>query len=123
MTAVHDTVEDSVGQRGIVEVGVPMFNRQLTGDQRCFAGGTVVEHFQQIGAFGLADRRQAPIVEDQEVDAGELLQAPAEAAIAVGDAQFFEQPAEAGVGRQSLDDMRLGPAHRRARSCRGRWRR
>jgi hypothetical protein len=42
------------------------------------------------GRFRLADRREAPIVEDQEVGAGELLQASAEAAVTVGDAQFFE---------------------------------
>jgi len=63
MTAMHDAVEDGVGQCRIVEVGVPMFNRQLAGDQRRFAGGTVVEDFQQIGAFGLGDGREAPIVE------------------------------------------------------------
>ena len=74
-----------------------MLDRQLTGDQRCFAGGAIVEQFEQVGTFGLADRCEAPIIEDQEVGAGELLQAATEAAVAVGNAQFFEQPAETGV--------------------------
>ena len=77
MTAVHDTVEDGVGQGWIVEVGVPMFDRQLTGDQRRFAGNAIVEQFEQVVAFGLADRSEAPIIEDQEVGPGELLQAAA----------------------------------------------
>jgi hypothetical protein len=97
MTAMHDAIEDGVGQSRIVEIGVPMFDRQLTGDQRRLAGDAIVEQFQQVVAFGLADRSEAPIIEDQEVSPGELLQAAAEAAVAVGDAQFFEQAAEASV--------------------------
>src|SRR5271165_649013 len=97
MTAVHDAVKDGVGQGWIVEIGVPMFNGQLTGDQGGFAGGAIVEEFEQVVAFGLADRREPPIVEDQEVGPGELLQTATEAAVAVGDAQLFEQPTEAGV--------------------------
>src|SRR5271165_4295659 len=97
MAGVHDAVEDGVGQGWIVEIGVPMFNGQLTGDQGGFAGGAIVEQFEQVGAFGLADWCEAPIVEDQQIGAGELLQAAAEAAIAVGNAQFFEQAAEASV--------------------------
>ena len=97
MTAVHDAVEDGVGEGRIVEVGVPMFDRQLTGDQSGFAGSAIVEQFEQVIAFGLADRCEPPIVEDQEIGAGELLQAATEAAVAVGDTQFFEQAAEASV--------------------------
>src|ERR1019366_1988234 len=97
MAAVHDAIEDSVGQGRIVEIGVPMFDRQLTGDQRRFAGGAIVEQFEQIIAFGLTDRCQTPIVEDQQIGAGELLQAATEATVAVGNAQFFEQAAEASV--------------------------
>src|SRR6202163_581566 len=97
MTAVHDAIEDGVGQRGIVEEGIPMFDRQLTGDQRRFAGGAIVKQFEQISTVGLADRCEAPIVEDEQIDSGELLQAAAEATVAVGNAQFFEQAAEASV--------------------------
>src|ERR1700682_306135 len=97
MAAVDDAIEDSVGQRRIVEVCVPVVDRQLTGDQRRFAGDAIVEQFEQVVAFGLADRRETPIVEDQQIGPGELLQAAAEAAVAVGGAQFFEQAAGAGV--------------------------
>ena len=93
---MHDAVEDGVGEGRIVEVGVPMFDRQLTGDQSGFAGSAIVEQFEQVVAFGLADRCEPPIVEDQEIGAGELL-AAAEAAVTVGDTQFFEQAAEASV--------------------------
>src|SRR5271165_165917 len=97
MTAMHDAIENGVGQGRIVEVGVPMLDRQLTGDQGGFAGSAIVEQFEQVITFGLADRCEAPIVEDQEIGAGELLQAATETAVAVGDAQFFEQAAEASV--------------------------
>src|SRR6266545_4063948 len=97
MTAMHDAIEDGVGQGRIVEVGVPMFNRQLTGDQGGLAGAAIVEQFEQVVAFGLTDRGEPPIVEDQQIGAGELLQPPTETAVAVGDAQFFEQAAETRV--------------------------
>ena len=49
---MHDTIEDGVGQGRIVEIGIPVLDRQLARDQGCFAGGAVVEQFEQVVAFG-----------------------------------------------------------------------
>src|SRR5579871_216884 len=94
---MYDPIEDGVGEGWIVEVGVPVIHRQLAGDERSLAADAVVEDFEQVGALGLADGREGEVIEDEQIGASELLQAPAEAAVAVGDAQFFEQTAEAGV--------------------------
>ena len=43
MTALHDAVENGVGDGRIADPGVPVFNRQLAGDDRRLVGGTVVD--------------------------------------------------------------------------------
>ena len=91
MAAVHDAIENRVGEGRSARYSCQCCDRQLTGDDGRLAGGAIVEHFEQIAAFGLADGSHGPVVEDQDVDLGELREASAEAAVAVGDAQFFEQ--------------------------------
>ena len=34
MRAVHDAVQDGIGQRGLIQPGVPRRHRQLAGDER-----------------------------------------------------------------------------------------
>jgi hypothetical protein len=48
-----------------------VLDRQLTGDQGCFAGDAIVEQFEQIGAFGLANGSQREVVEDDEIGLGQ----------------------------------------------------
>ena len=67
VTAVHDAVKDGVCHRRVVEVGIPMFDRYLTGDPDGFVGGAIVEQFEHVAPFGLADGREVLIVEDQKV--------------------------------------------------------
>jgi len=83
---MDDAIEDRVGERGVAEILMPVLDRQLAGDDGRLAAAAVVEHFEQVAALGLADGRHSPIVEDQDVELGELREALAEAAVAVGDA-------------------------------------
>ena len=88
MGAVDEAVEDGVGDGGIVEPGMPVVDGQLAGDDGGFAGA-VVDDFQEVVARGLVERGHGPVVEDEHVDACELRQGAAEAAVGVGDAQHF----------------------------------
>lgn len=91
MGAVQDAVEDSVGQRGFADVFVPVFDRQLAGDDRGSGVGAVVYHFQQIVPFALHQRRQAPVVKDEQIGLGERCQPLAEAPIGMRHLEFIEQ--------------------------------
>ena len=51
----------------------------------------IIKHLQQIIALGLIERRQPPIVEDQQIRLGQRGQALAEAPVAMGDPQFLEE--------------------------------
>ena len=48
MGPVHDAVQDGIGQRGLIQPGVPGRHRQLTGDERGSATHPVVQQLQQI---------------------------------------------------------------------------
>ncbi len=59
MGAVDETVEDGIGDGGIVEPGVPVLDRQLAGDDGGLAGGAVVDDVEQVVAGGVIERVMA----------------------------------------------------------------
>ena len=107
--AVHEPVEDGVGEGRIAEVVVPMLNRKLAGDERGAGADTIVEQFEQVGALACAHRGDGEVVDQDEVDFGDGGEALAEAAVGVADAEFVEQPGRAQVkGGQTLPTGLLG---------------
>src|SRR5271163_5017801 len=52
---------------------------------------TVFEDFEEISLLGLSERRQAPVVQDQELDARETFEQASIAAVAAGERQRLEQ--------------------------------
>ena len=97
--AVHEPVEDGVGEGRIAEVVVPMLNRKLAGDERGAGADTIVEQFEQVGALARAHRGDGEVVDQDEVDFSDGGEALAEAAVGVADAEFVEQPRRAQVKR------------------------
>ena len=47
----------------------PLLDRNLAGDDRRNTLMTVFEDFEEISLLGLGERRQAPVVQDQMLDA------------------------------------------------------
>ena len=80
------------GQGGIVELAVPVGDRQLTGDDRQAAAEAVVEDFEEVACPRGVDRRQTPVVEDEQLDAGEVAVELRDGALSMGDPQIGEQP-------------------------------
>jgi hypothetical protein len=66
---VQDAIADGVGQGGLAEVVVPLGGWQLARD-RGAAAVAVFENLEQIPALLILD--EAPVVEDEDVKAGEL---------------------------------------------------
>jgi len=48
MIALNDAVQDGVGDGGVTDPCMPVFTRQLAGDDRRFAASPVVNDLQQI---------------------------------------------------------------------------
>lgn len=52
---MHEPVENRIGERGVLEPGVPVLKGQLAGNDRGSRADTIVEHFEQIVARALVN--------------------------------------------------------------------
>jgi len=94
---VEEAVADGVGQRGLAEVIVPLGGRQLARDDRGAAAVAIFEDLEQIPALLILDRRQAPVVEDEDVEAGELREQADVGAVGPGQGEVMEEAGGAPV--------------------------
>ena len=93
----QEPIEDGVGDRGVADPAVPVIDGKLVGDDRGALAGPVVDDLEQIGAGRGVDAAGAPVVEDQDVGAGEFGQPLAKRAARVQDAQLLGQTRHAQV--------------------------
>lgn len=75
---------------------MPAIHWQLAGDERRTRAATLFDHFQQVVAAVGIQGCHVEVVEDQEIDLGELREAFAETAVAVRDRQVFQQQRQPG---------------------------
>ena len=75
---VDEAVEDGVGDGGIADDLVPVLDGHLAGDDGRAAPVPVVDDLQQVAALLGGQGREAPIVEDQQLDARQALEQPGE---------------------------------------------
>lgn len=68
MRAMHDAIENRIGERGIAEVFVPAVDGQLAGDDGRSVAVSVVEDLEEVLALRVLEPDDAPIVEDEDVD-------------------------------------------------------
>ena len=61
--AVHEAIEDRVGERGIADVVVPVLDWKLTGHDGGSGPDPIIEHLEQIGALARADRGDGKVVD------------------------------------------------------------
>ena len=107
--AVHDAVQDGVGQRGLVQPGVPGRHRQLAGDERRASTHPVVQQLQQVVALVRGNRGDAEVIQDEQVKPRQLRQAFAKAAVTVGHMQLLQQARRAGVEHREAQARGLLP--------------
>ena len=65
MRRMQHPIQNGVGERRIIQIGMPMLRRQLTGNQGRTGGDAIIEHFQQIVALDLIERCQPPVIKNQ----------------------------------------------------------
>src|SRR5258708_27632967 len=88
MGVVDDPVKDGVGEGGLADQVVPAVDRDLAGDQRGAAAVAFFDDFQHVVALLGPKRLEAPIVEDQELDAAERAHQTRGAAVAAGEREI-----------------------------------
>ena len=79
---VDEAVEDGVGDGRIADDLVPVIDGQLAGHDGRAAAVPIVDDLEEIAALLGRQRREAPVVEDQQLDAGQGLEQPGVAAVA-----------------------------------------
>ena len=72
-------MEDGVGHRGVTQPGMPVLDGQLVGDDGGALATAVVDDLQQVGAGGGVNGAGSPVIKDENVGLGQLLQPAAEA--------------------------------------------
>src|SRR5882672_8556925 len=71
---VDEAVVDRIGDCRIDDHLVPEIEGELTGYDRGAAAVAIVDDFEQVAALLRGQRRDRPVVEDQELDTGEALE-------------------------------------------------
>src|SRR5437773_1125423 len=99
MGVVQQAVADRVGQGRLAEVVVPLGGWQLARDDRVGAIA-ILQELEEVAALRILDRRQPPVVDDEDIEAGELGEQADVGAIGPGQGELVEEarsPAVAGA--------------------------
>jgi hypothetical protein len=71
MSIMQDSVADGIGQGGVGEVVVPLGRGELARHEGRACPVAVFEDFQQVPPFKLCRRGQAPVVDEEDIRAGD----------------------------------------------------
>lgn len=91
MCRAGEAIQYRIGDRRVVDEGMPVFDRQLTTDNGCAFADTVVQELQQIMLAGRFEFTDAKIVKDREVGAFILSPQPCRTAIYVGELKRLQK--------------------------------
>lgn len=100
-------VEDRIGDGAIAQVGVPLIERQLAGDQGGSPVVPIIEDLEQIAHRLIGERGDAEVIEDQQIGLGQL---PEERRALV----------QGAVARELIDEARKAEAAHREIGTTGR---
>jgi hypothetical protein len=92
---VDEPVEDGVGDGRVGDHLVPVIDRQLAGHDGRAAIMPIVDDLQQIATLILRQGCEPPVVEDQELDAGQRFEQTPITTITARQRQSLEQPRHA----------------------------
>ena len=81
---------------------VPVLDRQLAGHDRRAAAVPIVDDLQEVAPLIGRQRGEAPVVEDQQIDAREGLEQPCMPAVAACERQRIEQPWHAMIEHRAI---------------------
>jgi hypothetical protein len=104
---MDQAVKDRVGQRRITQGLMPVLDGQLAGDQRGPAIMAVFDDLQQVATVCITERREPPVIQDQQVGLGQGGQEFARASIAFRNRSFLEESGEPERERRQAFTTRL----------------
>ena len=91
MSVVNEAVEDGVGISRVADEGVPFVDGDLTGENGRAAPITLLEDLVEVTTGAGIEGFEAPIIEDEELDAGKAAQDAGVAAVTTGERELAEE--------------------------------
>ena len=90
---MDEAVEDRVPEGGVADQVVPVLDQDLAGDEGGALAGTILDDFEEVPSFAIAHGGEAPIVQDEQIGFGVLLE---EAAIGAVPPRWARSPKSRG---------------------------
>jgi len=109
MGIMDDAIEDGVGDGGFTNHVVPLGDGELGGNQRRFAPVAFFEDFQQIEALLIIEGVSAPVVEHQQLHAGEFVDEAREAAVETCHGKILKQTRDPQIEDGMIEPGGLTP--------------
>ncbi len=94
---MDEAIEDGVAKRGVADEFVPVVHGHLAGYESRAPTGSIFDHFEEIAAFAIAERGEPPVIQDEQVGLGELLQEPSVRSITARNRQLAEESRQTDV--------------------------
>jgi len=88
---VDQAFQDGIGDAGVGDVVMPVFNGKLAGDEGGVVTVAVLDGFEKISPFGIVQRSQTEIVQDKHMSFGELIHESSVGAIGAGESDLIEE--------------------------------
>lgn len=85
---IDQSIQNRIAESGIPDAFMPVLERDLTGQECRASAGAIFDQFQEIPSFPIADRRQAPVVKDEQIGFAQLREQFAVRAVRAGDNEF-----------------------------------
>jgi len=65
MGMMDEPIEDGIAEGGVADNVMPVIDRELTGDEGGTSAVAVLEHFEEISAFGLVEGLEPEVIDQQ----------------------------------------------------------
>src|SRR5215471_17997065 len=99
MGVVEQAVADRLSEGRLAEVVVPLGGRELARDDSGAGAVAILENLQEVAALLLLDRREPPVVDDQDIEAGQFGEEADVGAVGPSQGEFMEEARGPAVAR------------------------
>ena len=97
MSVLNEPVEDGIAEGGLADHVVPVFQRQLAGDQGGATSVAVLEDLEQVAALWIGERGEPEVVEDEEPCLLEPVEHLRVGSVGPSESEPIEEPRESEV--------------------------
>ena len=87
---MNEAVQDRVTESGIADDLVPVFHGDLACDDNRCTSMAIIENLEEVAPLGPIENRQAPVIEDKELNVSERFEQTAITPVATRESEGLE---------------------------------